>query len=250
MRPIEYIDYDKLSDDVYYLGSKLYLRMNVSLSDKVDPDIRYHFHKEYKYFDPHAPNKYFVSIKRKFSYFLSLDRIDIPQGGIMIRPQDMIVLKNKLEEISKWFSGNNIFGVKNKKLIIKNHKEPIIVDGLANQKYIQFDPIVVVWENTNEQTPGVRITLGDPSVFADISVDKFFGFLYTISTFNMYQSAQLLLNYLGRPEFGYNMRELENYDRLPEDEDVPIKAVDGRQVKNIKNLSFFQKMDMLNNEED
>ena len=36
MRPIEYIDYDKLSDDVFYLGSKLYLRMNVSLLDKAE----------------------------------------------------------------------------------------------------------------------------------------------------------------------------------------------------------------------
>ena len=34
MRPIDYIDYDKISDDVLYLGSRLYLRMNVSLSDK------------------------------------------------------------------------------------------------------------------------------------------------------------------------------------------------------------------------
>ena len=48
MRPINYIDYDKLSDDVLYLGSNLFLRMNVSLSNKGDQDQRYHFHKEYR----------------------------------------------------------------------------------------------------------------------------------------------------------------------------------------------------------
>ena len=80
---------------------------------------------------------------------------------------------------------------------------------MANQKYLQFDPVVIVWENTGEQTPGVRITLGDPSIFADISADKFFALLYTISSFNMYMSAQLLLNYIGRPNYGFNMMEIE-----------------------------------------
>ena len=39
-RPIQYINYDKLSDDVLYLGSKTYLRIVVQLSSKKDPDKR------------------------------------------------------------------------------------------------------------------------------------------------------------------------------------------------------------------
>lgn len=250
MRPIEYIDYDKLSDDVLYLGSKLYLRMNVSLSSKSEPDQRYHFHKEFAYSSVYAPNNRFISIKRSFSYYLSLDRIDIPLGGIMIRSQDMIVLKSKLEEVSEWFS-SNIFAIKGKNLIVKYKKKPIIVEGLANQKYLQFDPVVIVWENTGEQTPGVRITLGDPSIFADISVDKFFGLLYTISTFNMYQSAQLLLNYLGRPRYGFNLFESENNNFLSDQDkdDKLMNAKDNRQVKGNRPKSFFDKLDDIAEEE-
>ena len=250
MRPIEYIDYDKLSDDVFYLGSKLYLRMNVSLSDKAEPNQRYHFHREFAYSSAYAPNGRFISIKRSFSYYLSLDRADVPLGGIMIRPQDMIVLKAKLEEVSKWFS-DNIFAIKGKTLIVKNKKKPIIVDGLANQKYLQFDPVVIVWENTGEQTPGVRITLGDPSIFADISVDKFFGLLYTISTFNMYQSAQLLLNYLGRPRYGFNLFESENNNFLSDQDkdDKLMNAKDNRQIKGNRPKSFFDKLDDIAEEE-
>ena len=176
------------------------------------------------------PHDKFVSIKRSFNYYLSLDRTDISGGGVMIRPQDMIVLKSKLDEVSKWFS-NNIFAVKNRPLIVKVHQEPIIVEGLASQKYLQFDPVAVVWENTGEQTPGVRITLGDPSIFADISVDKLFALVYTLSNFNMYQSAQLLLNYLGRPQPGFNLLEMEENTFLKENQDNLTNAKDNRQIK-------------------
>lgn len=76
MRPINYIDYDKLSDDVLYLGSNLFLRMNVSLSNKGDQDQRYHFHKEYRYDSKYTSSGKLLSIKRSFSYYLSLDKTD------------------------------------------------------------------------------------------------------------------------------------------------------------------------------
>ena len=250
MRPIEYIDYDKISDDVLYLGSKLYLRMNVSLSDKGDQNARYHFHREFMYESAYAPNNKFVSIKRSFNYYLSLDRPDIPTGGIMIRPQDMYLLNSKLEAVSSWFSSTTFGTTKDKKLCVRVHKDPVIIDGLASQKYLQFDPAVFVWENTGEQTPGVRITLGDPSIFADISVDKFFALLYTISSFNMYQSAQLLLNYIGRPNYGFNMMEIERNTFLEEREEGLVNAKDNRQIRGNKKKSFFDTLDGMMKEEE
>ena len=128
-------------------------------------------------------------------------------------------------------------------------EKPIIVEGLASQKYLQFDPVAVVWENTGEQTPGVRITLGDPSIFADISVDKLFALIYTLSNFNMYQSAQLLLNYLGRPQPGFNLLEMEENTFLKNGEDNLTNAKDNRQIKGNKNLSYFDKLDNMMKEE-
>lgn len=241
MRPIQYIDYDKLSDDVLYLGSKLFLRMNVSLSSKGDQDQRYHFHKEYKYDSKYATDK-LMSIKRSFDYFLSLEKIDC-KVSIMIRSQDMILFKVKLEQVSKWFE-TDTFGLKGKELIVIKKRQPILLEGLALNKYIQFDPIVITWENTGEQTPGVRVTLGDPSIFADITVDKFFGLVYTISTFNMYQSAQILVNYLGRPSFGMNSYEIEDNSYLNDKQDKLEGAKINRTIPK-KNRSFFDKMDDL-----
>lgn len=235
VRPIQYEEYDKISDEVLYLGSYLYLRMNVSLSSK-NQDQRYHFHKEYKYDSSYGDLR---SIKRSFTYYLTLEKTDIRSSGIMIRPQDMIVVREQLNKVSLWFGGDT-FGLKDKKeLIVRQKKKSIIINGLANQKYIQFDPVVLVYENTREQTPGVRITLGDPSIFTDISADKFFALHYTLSDFNMYLSAQLLVNYLGRPDFGTNLYTVQN--ELPvEPQDKMIGAKQNRTIPT-KNKSFFDK---------
>lgn len=242
MRPINYIDYDKLSDDVLYLGSNLFLRMNVSLSNKGDQDQRYHFHKEYRYDSKYTSNGKLLSIKRSFTYYLSLDKTDTKMN-IMIRPQDMILFKMNLEQVSKWFS-DNTFGTKGREVILRNRKESIVLPGLAQQRYIQFDPVVVVWENTGDQTPGVRVTLGDPSIYADISVDKLFALLYTISNFNMYESAQLLVNYLGRPNFGMNLYEIEDNLYLREQEGKIENAKNNRTIPSQKK-SFFDSMDLM-----
>ena len=64
---------------------------------------------------------------------------------------------------------------------------PIIIDrGIANA----------------DKSPGIRLTLDDSSTFVDITLDRLMGLYYTISCFNMYQAALLLLNYLQRPEIG------------------------------------------------
>ena len=60
---IEYIDYDKISDDLCWLGNKCIVRMVVKLSNKKN-DTRYHFHKEFKY--PTSYNRDLLTIRRSF----------------------------------------------------------------------------------------------------------------------------------------------------------------------------------------
>lgn len=242
MRPISYIDYDKLSDDVLYLGNKLTLRMNVSLSRKQEPDNRYFFHKEYSYGSLYSKRK-LISIKRSYDYYLSFDKSDL-RNIVIIRPQDMIVLQRALERAVLWFEDkeHNAFYVKNKKLIVKKQK-PIVVEGLAMDGYIEFQPIVLLTENDNKQSPGIRLTLGREDCFSDITVDKFYGLVYTISTFRLYEAAQNLLNYLGRPEFGTNLYEMEdNTPPVTEDEEKMTGAKNNRMIPTTRPRSFFDKI--------
>ena len=204
MKPM-YTNYDKLSDNIVYLGSKLSLRLNVYLSTKSDNGRSRFFHTEYKYEYKYGGTLY--SMRRCFDYFLSLTKYD-EDVSIMIRVQDMIIMREKLEEVAKWFSSNNVYAIKDRKLIIKTKQKPIVVAGLAGAKYLQFDPVVLTWESNEEQSPGLRITLSDPAVFADITVDKFYALLYIFQTINLYEAASLLVNYFGRPELGTNQYEL------------------------------------------
>lgn len=244
MRPIQFIDYDKLSDDVLYLGSKLYLRMNVSLSNKQDPDMRHHFHREYSYDSKYSKTR-LMSMKRSFDYYLSFDKTDL-RNIVIIRPQDMIVLQRALTRVVLWFEDKekNAFYVRSKKLIVKK-QQPILVEGLAMNGYIEFQPIVILSENDNkQQTPGLRLTLGKEDCFADITIDKFYGLLYTINTIHMYEAAQNLLNYLGRPDFGTNLTEMDFVD-VNKKEDTITGAKENRSIPNQKPKSFFDKVNKM-----
>lgn len=248
IRPIMFDDYDKISDDIIYLGSKLYLRMNVSLSNKYEKDgsfYRQPFHKEFKYDSKYSQNK-LITVRRSFDYFLTFDKVDT-KISISIRVQDMILLRTKLEQVSSWFN-DDTFAIKNNQMIVYKSKQPIIIDQLLFDKFIQFDPIVIIWEQTGQQQPGVRITIGDQNIsdFSDITIDKFFGLLYIIQTINMYQSAQILINYLQRPDFGTNLYEFEENSFLQESKEKDMSGVNNRQIgQNTKKRSFFDNIEKM-----
>lgn len=242
---VAYDDYDKIIDDIVYLGSKLYLRMTVVLSNKYDKDgqfCRESFHKEYRYASKYSKSK-LVTIKRSsFEYYLSLDKTDT-KASIWIRPQDIIILRMKLSEVSSWFT-DDTFAIKNGSLIVYKRKPSILIKKLMFDKYLQFDPVVIIWENTGEQVQGVRITLGDQNEFVDVSMNKFYALLYIIQSINMYESAQLLLNYIGRPENGTNLVDFEENSMLRsyEQEEKDMIGVDNRTIGKQKR-SFFDKLE-------
>lgn len=199
---MEFRDYNKITDTVVQLG-KAALKMNVVLSNLgINKDQS--FHSE-------VQNSNGIKINRKFQYFLSLEKSGDDYCGVMIRPQDMLMLQEKLNQIDhEWIRANKTFVVKDNKLVILK-TEPIYVLGLAAEKYLQFDPVIYQFDESSPVSPGIRITLGDPEQFIDIDVDKFYALLYSISTIQMFSVAQNMVNYLGRPEFGTNMFIIDEY---------------------------------------
>lgn len=242
---IAYDDYDKIVDDVIYLGSKLFLRMTVVLSNKYEKDgqlYREPIHKEYRYASKYSTNK-LVTIKRSsFEYYLSLDKTDT-KASIWIRVQDILLLRSKLSEVSSWFS-DDTFAIKGGSLIVYKRKPSVIIKKLMFDKYLQFDPVVIVWENTGDQVQGIRITLGDPNEYVDLPLSKFQALLYSIQSINMYESAQLLLNYIGRPENGSNLVEFEENSMLKtsEQQEKNMTGIENRAIGKQKR-SFFDKLD-------
>lgn len=246
--------YDKIVDDITLLGYNVILRFNVILSKPLKDGKRYHFHQEYEYdSNKYIDNNRLVTLRRNFDYYLSIENIRENENGIkefiQIRPKDMIGLLANLHRVSEWFNMNDVFAYnKENKLILYKHQNPIII-YLSMDKYIKFEPIIVKY--TNIEKIGVRLYLSSEEHYADIDVDKFMEFMYFMNTFNMYQSAQLMINYLGMPDYGTNRHSFDyvnNYVTDEENNGFVSAPNNNRKIEtNVKKKqkSFFDKIDEL-----
>lgn len=208
----DYLKFDRISDDVFAISPSVVLKFTVSLS-KISGGKRYHYHKEYEY--PNKTiNKPLVSIKRSFDYYLSFESNQKMDDGnklfVRIGAQEILRLISSMDEVVRWFNDKayeKLFIVDRTGKLIMAPPIPkdIIVANLPMDKYIIFSPTIVDKGVANaDKEPGVKITFGSPETCIDITLDKFMGLKYTISNFNLYQSAAILINYIGRPESSIN----------------------------------------------
>lgn len=236
---IEYIDYDKISDDLCWLGNKCIVRMVVKLANRAKDGTRYHFHKEFKYEGNYINKKDLITIRRSFEYYISIDSLET-KASTIITIRDILLLRMQLNEAFKWFY-DKTFAIKNDKLIILNKKKPIIVDGLMGGKYLMFEPIVYV-DYEEKQSKGVRITL-DNDTFTDIPVNVFAGFMYVINSIDMFTAAQNMINYIGHPDFGTNLYTFERSEYVGKEE--VTNTIKERKIPTKKpNKSYFDLDDM------
>lgn len=251
VKPIEitHEQYEKLVDDIYFLGNAVVLRMNVILAKKLEDGRRYYYHNEFLY----TTNKYIdtnqiVTMRRSFDYFLTIENnkyIDGEKESIMIRVQDILFVRNLLSIVYAWFTTErfrNLFAYSKGKLVLVDRVDPVVIDGLPLEKCLIFEPTVVTYND--KEFEGVRMYLNSKSNYVDMSVDKFMGLYYILNTIDLYQSAQLLLNYHGRPQMGTHITIFNDNDVVDDFGYTDIKQ--NRQLPNKqKQKSFFDKIDDL-----
>lgn len=208
---IIYNDYEKISDICMWLSNDYVLKFTVELNKHNDKYGKSNFYKEIGYT---IDEDYRVNINRDFVYYLSIESIKKTLDGnklnIRIGLNDIYFLKYKLEQAILWFTDKyfeNLFARDNNNKIVMTMKpNPIKID-LSFGNYIEIEPSIFTFDNTLEQLTGVRIYLSSDSNSLFMNINTLFGFKYFIDTFNMYQSAQNMLNFLGRPEYGTNYFE-------------------------------------------
>lgn len=234
---IEYIDYDKLSDDLCWLGNKCVVRLVVKLANKNKDGYRNHFHREFKYPTNYIDKREAITIRRSFNYYISIDNLEYSQSSIMITVNDMIMLRTKLNEVFNWFY-DRTFALKNDKMIILEKKYPVIVDGLIGGKCLKFEPIIYT-DKDDIQSKGIRITFNESHIYADVPANVFSGFVYLMNAINIFSEAQNLINYMGRPDFGTNLLTFERSEYVGKEEPKP--QIKRRQIP--VNKSKFSDMD-------
>lgn len=210
---INFMDYEKISDDLCYLGKGIILRFNVQLARKNSGNkTREYCIKEFKYGTSKYINKNnLITVRRSFDYYISFDVTNDFENSIMIRPKDMFNLQNKINMVYKWF--NTIFKVKNNKLIISGNWNKIKVGNLSENKYIAFEPVIIEF-NDNTCTSGVRLYINSDTVFTDIDIDKFMGLVYLLSKIDMYQCALSIMSSIPY-EYGQNIYNMESMYQNP-----------------------------------
>ena len=240
-------DYEKISDDLCYLGSNIIVKFNVGLAKKNEEGKRSTFHREYEYeMSKYIDKKSLVSIKRQFDYYLSIENLKVVDGEkefIYIGIQDYMNFKQKVLESLKWFNDSefeNLFAKKDDKIIMLGKAEPIDISfSRGSNKSIRLEPVVVNYENNS--LTGVRLYLCSLHNYVDIDIDRYMGFVYLISNLNMFQSAQIMLNYIGRPADGTNRFSFGNEEYNNPNEGIHVK--ENRKIANYKTPSFFNRVD-------
>ena len=238
---IEYLDYDKISDDLCWLGNKCIVRMVVKLASKNKDGNRNHFHREYKYQSSYNDKREALTIRRSFNYYISIDNLDT-KDSILITVNDILLLRAQVNQVFNWFY-DKTFAMKNNKMIILEKKKPVVIDGLMGGKYLMFEPIIYTDFN-EEQSKGIRITLGNPNTFTDVPVTVFAGFMYLMNSVDMYTAAQNLINYIGHPAFGTNLYTFEKSEYVSGEQQVN-NVIKERTIepKKKQQKSYFDSLD-------
>ena len=166
----------------------------------------------------------------------------------MIGISDMLKLKIGINEAYKFFTDpkyKNLY-MKTKKegtLILYENPDPVIITDLSMGNYLKFEPSI--YENMHgELNRSIRIYLSSEVSYYDIPLRNFMGFKYFIDNFNMFESAQIMINYIQRPEFGTNLYNVKSEYYNDPEENNNFSGRTGRTVTNDKtsHQSYFDKM--------
>ena len=245
---ITFDQYDKISDDVYFLGNNAILKFNVSLSKTSDAFGRQYFHKEFEYSSKNS-DKPLITIRRNFDYYLSIENIRYTDDGkkefIRLVIEEMIILRQSINNAAKWFYNEeykNLYVTHKKQLVMTSKLDRINLPYLPMGKYLSFEAIVFTFGE--EQAPGVRMFLSDENNFVDMHINRFMGLVYIINSINLYESAQLMLNYIHRPENGSNLTSFDNNDKSTYQSEEIVTGNVGRKIpSSSKHVDFFRQME-------
>jgi hypothetical protein len=206
MSEIDFTDYDKITDTLMNFDNVISLKFSVLLSKNSKTKDRNHIHSEWVYPSKYMNTNESRSITRWMNYYFILDIKGDFTGSVILRPQDVEVIKMLIDsKILPWFfdASKRVFQIKENKMFLKGEVAPAIFPQ-NEYKYIMFTPMVLQYEDNNSKE-GIRMYLNNDSTFVDIDIDKFMGFVNIIKCTDMYNAACNLINYAKMPPYGVNV---------------------------------------------
>lgn len=218
------------------LGVNAYLKMNVGLYHSTQERGKVNYHSEFSYLDSNM-NKMMNSVKRNFDYYLSIENFSSTETAekefIRIGIMEMPLLINGLNMAAQWFLSQEFNGLfyqtKDTLRIMGNAYDPVVIESLPMGKVLRLEPVVVMGYENN-QFPGIRLFINSQGNYVDMLVNKFMGFKYFMETTNIFLLAQVMLNYLQRPDFGTNSFMITNKSEAQPPQVLGNTGIQGRKI--------------------
>lgn len=200
-------NYGKIEDTVMFMGVNAILKMNVVLTDANAERVRdLSFHTETEYYSK-AANKRLVTLHRAIKAFLTIENLKANSDGkrayIMVTSNDILSLRSLLKKFYKIWKDPDLYAKDGPNVHLQKHYDPFILEGLPMGMYLVFQPDVATNKDGNTY-PAVRVSLGDDNNFVTMSSKTFDAFVYFILNADIYEYAQNMLSYFGRPQDGTN----------------------------------------------
>lgn len=202
-------NYAKISDEIF-ASNNISLKMNVNLIKEIPVQDgtkrRKLFHLEFGYKDKEGSDLY--SIHRSFDYYLSIENTAKLSDGykefIRIGITEIDNFRLEFSKVFRWVHDENLFITdSNGRLYINKDIKPIFIGGLPpKNKFIAFEPAVGDIDNPFK---AIKIVLNSQSNVILMPINKFMGFYHVIMNINLYNAAQNIVNYFGRPAYGSNL---------------------------------------------
>lgn len=201
---MEYFDYDKISDILFYFSNRITLNFNVILSRADQQGNRRFFHYEVEYGSKYIGRDKNYSIKRNIHYYFSIEDKDNFDNGLILRPQDIQILKMLVDnKVLPWYfdAKKRVFKIIGDRLTLNGKYEPALYSQ-SNTKLLMFEPFVFEYEDSTFKE-GIRITINRE--YVDIDIDKFMGLYNILFCTDMYSVACTLTNYVKTEPYGISM---------------------------------------------
>lgn len=205
-------NYAKISDEIF-ASNNISLKMNVNLIKEIPVQDgtkrRKLFHLEFGYKDKEGSDVY--SIHRSFDYYLSIENTAKLSDGykefIRIGITEIDNFRLEFSKVFRWIHDENLFITdSNGRLYINKDIKPIFIGGLPpKNKFIAFEPAVGDIDNPFK---AIKIVLNSQSNVILMPINKFMGFYHVIMNINLYNAAQNIVNYFGRPAYGSNLYKI------------------------------------------
>ena len=202
---MNFLDYDRIEDTLFYFDSNTTLNFVVQLSRKDKLGGRRHIHYETEYGSSYNGYDVGHSIKRSmFFYFVIKDKNDFT-NGFLLKQQDVYMITRVIEEqLLPYIIGKKrAFNIIDNQLELNGEYSPVVY-ATTETKFLAMSPIVLRYDN-NQSKEGVRITLNADGNYFDLPIDNFLQFYYILKNTDMYGTAATLINYVKLPPYGLNV---------------------------------------------